>query len=102
MAQLKLLEYAYLIDASGSFSSLYEFEKFFGEFLDSRGLIGEIISPMNGSKDRRVMLVTKKPMIAGAADPNPVGRPQTLKGKFKELSDRKLRKPAIEFMKGKK
>jgi hypothetical protein len=30
-----------------------------------------------------------------------IGRPQTLKGKIRELSDRKLRAPAIKFIKGK-
>jgi len=96
MAEVKLLEYTFLVDAIGSFTTLSEFEKFFNDFLDSRGLSGEIVSPMAGSKDHRVMYITKKEVVYEPA-PAPVGRPITIKGQLKRLTDRKLRKPAEEF-----
>lgn len=100
MADIKLLDYSFLVDAIGSFTTVSEFEKFFMDFLDSRNLSGEIISPMTGSKDRRVMYITRRPTVVPEVK-QPVGRPQSIKGKIKQLSHRKFSASAIQFMKGK-
>jgi hypothetical protein len=103
MAQIFILEYSFLFGDNSPFSHLYEFEKLFAQFLDTRGLEGEIIKSVEGSPTRRIMAIIKKPDNGIPENPkNPVGRPQTLKGKIREMSDRKFRKPAIQFMTGKK
>lgn len=95
------LEYTFLIDTEKAFHHLFEFEKMFGEFLDSRGLQAENIKSVEGSLAKRVMFITTKPDMGQPEAPKPVGRPVTLKGQIKKLSDRKLRAPALKFMKGK-
>ncbi len=95
------LEYTFLIDTEKAFHHLFEFEKLFGEFLDSRGLQAENIKSVEGSLAKRVMFITSKTDMGQPAEPKPVGRPVTLKGQIKRLSDRKLRAPAVKFMKGK-
>lgn len=103
MAQLYILKYSFLFDNNSPFAHLWEFEKLFTEFLNSKNLEAQLIKAVEGSQSERIMVISRKSQIP-IAEPskNPVGRPQTLKGKIKDLSDRKFRKPAIEFMKGKK
>jgi hypothetical protein len=95
------LDYTFLIDTDKAFNHLFEFEKLFGEFLASRGLEATNIKSVEGSLAKRVMFITKKEQIDGMPEVKPVGRPETLKGQIKRLSDRKFRAPAIKFMKGK-
>jgi hypothetical protein len=103
MAQLIILDYSFLFDSESPFGNLFEFEKLFMDFLDTRNMQAEIIKSVEGSMSKRIMLIVKKPITSiPEAEKNPVGRPQTLKGKIKELSDRKFRKPAVQFMKGSK
>jgi hypothetical protein len=101
MAKIILVDYTFMFDDSSPFSHLFEFEKALGDFFDSKGLQAQIIKSMEGAFSKRVMLINKKEEIVPPAEPRPVGRPQTLKGKIRELSDRKFRAPAREFMKGK-
>lgn len=95
------LEYTFLIDTATTFHHLFEFEKLLGEFLETRGMQAENIKAVEGSLAKRVMFITKLPDQLEKQEVKPVGRPVTLKGQIKRLSDRKLRKPALDFMKGK-
>lgn len=96
-----MVDYTFEFLNDPPFSNVYEFEKIFSDFLATRGLEGQTIKALDGGQGRRVILITKKEVIQGMHEEKaPVGRPQTLKGKIKELSDRKFRKPAIDFMKG--
>lgn len=100
---LIFLDYTFLFDTNTTFAHLYEFERILTQFLDSRQLQAEVIKSVEGAPSKRVMFITKKEVPVGIEPIKaPVGRPQTLRGKIKELSDRKFRKPAVEFMKGKK
>jgi hypothetical protein len=101
MAKLYILDYSFLFDTNTPFAHLWEFEKLFKDFLDTRSLQAEVIQSVEGSPTKRLMLITKKEIIEGMPEPKPVGRPETLKGQIKRLSDRKFRAPAIKFMKGK-
>ena len=101
MAKLYILDYSFLFDNNTPFGNVFEFEKLFADFLLSLGLQAEVIKTIEGSPTRRIMIITKKEVIDGMPEPKQVGRPQTLKGKIKELSDRKFRAPAVRFMKGK-
>ena len=99
--KLVFLDYTFMFDGTNPFSHLYEFETALGKFFDEKGLVAENIKSVEGSLAKRVMYITRKPDMGQPAEPKPVGRPQTLKGKIRELSDRKFRAPAIKFMKGK-
>jgi hypothetical protein len=104
-SNLKFLDYTFLIDAENSFSHLYEFEKTLADFFASRGLQAENIKSVEGSLAKRLMFITKRQdgaMIpAQMEEKKPSGRPIMLKTKIRQLADRKLRAPAIKFMKGK-
>ena len=105
------LEYTFLIDTSTAFHHLYEFEKTLADYLGTRGLQAENIKSVEGSLAKRVMFITKKDTMLQTQRPQEVvvvhdevkrpGRPITLKGQIRRLADRKLRAPAIKFMKGK-
>jgi hypothetical protein len=102
MAQkLIFLDYTFMFDSNTPFAHLYEFENLLAKFFDQHDLVAENIKSIEGSLAKRVMYITKKEITLIPDDPKPQGRPQTLKGKIKELSDRKFRKPALQFMKGK-
>jgi len=97
------LEYTFLIDTEKAFQHLFEFEKLLGEFLATRGLQAENIKSVEGSLAKRVMFITKRidgGMIpSGQEEHKQAGRPIMLKTRIRQLSDRKLRAPAIQFMK---
>lgn len=95
---LVFLEYSFLFDAEATFGHLYEFEKLLFDFFNSRNLVGEVIKSMEGNNTKRLVFVAKKveQVDIGPAKAPP-GRPVTLKGQIKRLSERKLRKPAEEF-----
>jgi hypothetical protein len=99
--KLIFLDYTFMFDGSTPFNHLWEFEKQLAEFFDSKGLVAENIKSVEGSLAKRVMFITKKPDMGQPEEAKSVGRPVTLKGQIKRLSDRKLRAPAINFMKGK-
>ena len=98
---LEFLEYTFMIDTSNTFSSIYEFEKLLTEFLATRGLEAKNITSVHGAPAKRIIFITKKQEIVPPAEPKPVGRPLSMKGQIAKLTDRKLRKPAIDFMKKK-
>jgi hypothetical protein len=111
MINLVFLEYTFLLNTAEGFHHLYEFEKTFADYLATRGLQGVNIKSVEGSLAKRVMYITKrddalqtqKPMGVTVVNEEVkhIGRPQTLKGRIRELSDRKLRAPAMKFIKGK-
>lgn len=101
MKDIAFLDYTFLIDTKDAFSHLFEFEKALADFFDSKGLEAHVLKSVEGSLSKRIMFVCKKEVM-GAPEINPVGRPITPKGLIKKLGDRKLRAPAIKFMKGKK
>lgn len=98
---MKIVEIMYLFDDTSPFHNFYEFEKLMRDFFAQHNTLMEGASSIEGSQARRVYVVKTMPKMEEEIK-NPVGRPQTLKGKIRELSDRKLRKPAIEFQKGNK
>ena len=104
LSKTAALEYTFLIDLNvTTFTSKYEFEKALAQFFGQHGLEATKVKMIEGQNDKGLLFISKKP-TESILQPqkNPVGRPQTLKGKLKELSDRKYRKAAVEFMKGKK
>lgn len=101
MKNVAFLDYTFLIDTNNAFSHLFEFEKELAEFFDKKGLEAHILKAVEGSQSKRLMFICKK-MDVGTPPPAPVGRPITPKGLIKKLGERKLRAPAVKFMKGKK
>lgn len=101
MKNIAYLDYTFLIDTEEAFSHLFEFEKSLAEFFDTRDMEAHILKSVEGSLSKRIMFICKKPLINEPATA-PVGRPITPKGIVKKLGDRKLRAPAMKFMKGKK
>lgn len=99
------LEYTFLIDTEKAFQHLYQFEKALADYLGTLGLQAENIKSVEGSLAKRVMFITRRQdgaMIpSGQEERKQAGRPIMLKTRIKQLSDRKLRAPAIKFMKGK-
>ena len=68
------------------------------KFFDEHNLEAEVIKGMEGANVKRLVSVTKKVQTVEVGPAKaPVGRPVTLKGQIKRLSERKLRKPAEEF-----
>lgn len=95
---LVFLEYTFLFDSDTTFGHLFEFEKLLFEFFSSRNLQAEAIKAIEGGLNRRLVYLSKKvDQIDIGPAKAPVGRPVTLKGQIKRLSERKLRKPAQEF-----
>jgi len=98
------LEYTFLIDTDKAFQHLYQFEKTLADYLGTLGLQAENLKSVEGSLAKRVMFITKRQdggMIPSQMEEKKAGRPIMLKTKIRQLSDRKLRAPALKFMKGK-
>jgi hypothetical protein len=100
--KIAFIEYAFMFDTETGWQHLYQFDEELSKFFGERGFEAQIIKTVEGQGARRILYIKKKqsPLISGDQQ-NRVGRPQTLKGKIKELSDRPLRKPASEFDKKK-
>ena len=95
---LVFLDYSFLFDAEATFNHLYEFEKMLFEFFKTRNLQGEVIKSVEGGSPKRLVYISKLQNVVDIGPAKaPVGRPITLKGQIKRLSERKLRKPAQEF-----
>ena len=102
MAQsLVFLDYTFLFDPSATFFHLYEFEGRFSKFLASEGFEAEVLKSIEGSLAKRILYITKKPLIAGIEPKNTPGRPPSLKTEIDKMRIPVYRKPAREFM-GKK
>jgi hypothetical protein len=101
MVKLTFVDYTFMFDGTNPFSHVFEFDTALGKFFDAHGLQAENIKSVEGSLAKRVIYITKKPDMGQPTEPKAVGRPITLKGQIKRLSDRKFRAPAIQFMKGK-
>jgi hypothetical protein len=101
MVRIIFADVTFMFDNNSPFAHYFEFEKSLFDFFDSKGLQAEVIKSMEGAVGKRIVLVTKKPDMGQPEPPKPVGRPVTLKGQIRRLSDRKFRAPARAFMKGK-
>ena len=99
--KLTFLEYTFMFDGTNPFNHLYEFETALGKFFDEHGLMAENIKSVEGNLAKRIMYITRKPDMGQPEALKPPGRPVTLKGQIQRLSDRKLRAPAVRFLKGK-
>lgn len=95
--KIVLLEYNFMFDPSESWQHLWQFEQDLSNFFNAHGFEAQIIKTIEGQSGKRVLFIKKKGLPIVTGEPEKQGRPQTLKGKFKEMSNRELRKPAKEF-----
>ena len=92
------LEYTFLFDADNTWQHLSQFESELAEFFGDKGFSADILKSISGQSGRRILLIKK-------VDPIEEIREQSTKdpGKqLKEYANRKLRTPAVKFMKGNK
>ncbi len=101
MKNTVFLDYTFLFDASEAFTHLYEFEKALSDFFVAYGMEAKVLKTIEGASGRRIIVLTKLAPIPLPQDPKPQGRPREPSSQFKQLSERKLRAPALKFQ-GKK
>lgn len=100
MKNLTLITYSFLFDPTTTWSHLYEFEKSLSDFFAAHGMEAEVIKTVDGAMGTKVLAITRIQTIV-APPPNPVGRPKQPGSQFKDLSEVKLRAPALAFKKRK-
>ncbi len=100
--QIVLLEYNFLFDSVSTWQHLSQFESDLADFFAAHDLEAQLIQGITGQSGKRIMIIKKisKPEGMVEQEPNPQGRPLSLKTKIKQMTNRRLRKPAMEFMKG--
>lgn len=100
MSNIALIQYSFMFDTGEGWTNLYQFEGTLVKYFDSLGYEADILKTVEGARGMRILMLKKKPMVT-APTKAPVGRPQSMGSKFKEMATRKLRKPALEFKKKK-
>jgi hypothetical protein len=98
--KIAFLEYNFIFDPSETWSNLYQFEQTLIKYFETIGMDVQMVKTIEGVGARRILIITRKPTIVPETK-QPVGRPQTMGGKFKELGARKLSKVALAFKKKK-
>jgi len=91
-----LLDYMFLFDPANTWQHLYQFEQDLAKFFKSHGFESEIIKNVEGQTSKRLLYIRKKEEIVKEA-PKPVGRPQTIKGRIRGLTERKVKAPERKF-----
>jgi len=98
--KIAFLEYNFIFDPSETWSNLYQFEQTLIKYFETIGMDVQMVKTIEGVGARRILIISKK-QIVPTMEKNPVGRPQTIGSKFKEMATRKLRAPALAFKKKK-
>lgn len=112
MARPVLMEFMFLFDPSDTWQHAYQVERWIADSLEKAGLEGEMVKTMLGNTP----IIIDKPVLTGKkvyyikskdkldllrSQPNPVGRPKSIKGIVKSMSDKKTKAPERNFKKGK-
>ncbi len=100
MSNIALIQYAFLFDTSEAWTNLYQFESTLVKYFETVGFDAEILKTVEGARGMRILMLKKKVTVV-VPEKNKVGRPQSMGSKFKDMAQRKLRKPALEFQKKK-
>lgn len=100
MKNAAFLTYRFLFDPSETWSNLYQFESSIVKYFESLGFEAQVVKTIEGAAGGRILMISKKKEVI-AQEKNPVGRPQSAGSRLKELAERKMRKPALEFMRKK-
>ena len=101
MKQLALIEYTMMFDPGVTgWSHLYMFEKSLTEFFESKGLDAMVIKGIEGGDTKRILYLRPKEMKM-PTPPQPVGRPKSIKGIIKTMSNKNVKAKERDFKKGK-
>lgn len=102
MENMALLEYTFLFDPVETWQHLYQFEESLASYLAKIGFEAQVVKSVDGGNGKRVMIIKKKQsIVVTGEDKLPVGRPKNMGNKIRSMAERKLRQPAIEFMRKK-
>lgn len=101
MKQPVFLEYTFLFDSSETWSHLSQFESDLADFFSVHDYQAEIVKTVGGQTGRRIMILTRVTLPTGQSQTEQDERRKQPGSKIKEMAQRKLRAPAIKFMKGK-
>jgi len=82
MANKVYLKYSFIFDKGETWSEAIEFDTALGKFFDERGLLVEVVEPLDSEFNQlRIVYISKKPEIEIPED-----NPQTSKKKLKTAS----------------
>jgi hypothetical protein len=104
MKQPIFLEYTFLFDATSTWQHLSQFEDDLANFFIDRGFQAEVVKSINGQTGRRILLLAKVDAVERAREAPIEVKDERRKqagSQLKDMADRKLRAPAVRFMKGK-
>ena len=98
MKQLAIIEANFMFEPSSeTWTNYYQFESSLKKYFDACGLEAQIIKTVDGgNSNKRFLFIQKKEMVLPDSK-NPVGRPQTLKGRVNELRARKVKAAERDF-----
>jgi hypothetical protein len=102
MKQPVFLEYTFLFDSSETWSHLSQFEADLADFFSVHEYQAEIVKTVGGQSGKRIMMLTRIDMPRGQVQTVQDERRKQPGSQIKEMAQRKLPKPAIQFMKGNK
>lgn len=98
MNELAYLEYIFMFDPKATWQHLFQFEQELSKFFNEHDKEVIVLKTVEGGQGRRILYIKSKQVSMIATETRPPGRPQTIKGHFKELTDRHYRAAARDFM----
>jgi len=101
MRQLTFLEYTFMFDPAVAWPRLADFENLLAKFFAEHNFEADKIQAIGGSQGRRILYLKPIPMINIPGERKAVGRPQTVKGKIREMKEKKISARERDFGKRK-
>jgi len=108
MKRYVLIRYTFMFDPSETFQHKSDVDKLLTDAFDSRGMEAQNVDVVSGAVGEGIILIKKKEMIEIPQQQNnllpeskePVGRPKTMKGIVKELTQHIAKPQERDFKKG--